>query len=231
MVIVLDTPLEPMDAADSTFATDNFKAGELIGLGQGTLGDKAKDAKIVPTRSRPNQPTVDCPARPGLHAGLRHRRQGSQQDTATRTMRASSDHDITKATRKKAARRWRTACRSDPDINVVYTINEPAAAGAYEALKAVGKDDGNVLIVSVDGGCPGVKNVAGRRDRRDLAAISAEDGRRWRIEAIRIGQDAGNRTEGKASSTPARRSITAKPAEGVPSIDIEEGLKALLGLM
>ena len=25
------------------------------------------------------------------------------------------------------------------DINVIHTINEPAAAGAYEALKAVGK--------------------------------------------------------------------------------------------
>ena len=47
---------------------------------------------------------------------------------------------------------------TEPDINVVYTINEPAAAGAYEALKAVGRE-GDVLIVSVDGGCPGVNNV------------------------------------------------------------------------
>lgn len=31
IVIALDTPLEPIDAADATFATDNFKAGELIG--------------------------------------------------------------------------------------------------------------------------------------------------------------------------------------------------------
>src|ERR1700712_1369587 len=31
LVIALDTPLDPIDAADSTFATDNFKAGELIG--------------------------------------------------------------------------------------------------------------------------------------------------------------------------------------------------------
>ena len=27
--------------------------------------------------------------------------------------------------------------QKDPDINMVHTINEPAAAGAYEALKAV----------------------------------------------------------------------------------------------
>src|SRR3954463_7153963 len=30
-VIALDTPLDPPDAADSTFATDNFVAGTLIG--------------------------------------------------------------------------------------------------------------------------------------------------------------------------------------------------------
>ncbi len=45
-----------------------------------------------------------------------------------------------------------------PDVNVVYTINEPAAAGAYNALKKAGKEKG-VIIVSVDGGCEGVKNV------------------------------------------------------------------------
>src|SRR5215211_8018368 len=52
-----------------------------------------------------------------------------------------------------------TLLQKCPDINVVYTINEPAAAGGWEALKAVGKDDGSVLVVSIDGGCPGVKNV------------------------------------------------------------------------
>jgi fructose transport system substrate-binding protein len=31
LVIALDTPLDPIESADATFATDNFKAGELIG--------------------------------------------------------------------------------------------------------------------------------------------------------------------------------------------------------
>ena len=80
MVIVLDTPLDPMDAADATFATDNRKAGKLIGeWAKGTLGDKAKDAKIVFLDLATNQPTVDYPARPGLHGRLRDRREGSQQ--------------------------------------------------------------------------------------------------------------------------------------------------------
>ncbi len=51
-----------------------------------------------------------------------------------------------------------TCLSKNPAINVVYTINEPAAAGAYTALKAAGHTDG-VLIVSVDGGCAGVGNV------------------------------------------------------------------------
>ena len=48
--------------------------------------------------------------------------------------------------------------QKDPGINVIHTINEPAAAGAYEGLKSFGMAD-KVLIVSVDGGCPGVQNV------------------------------------------------------------------------
>ncbi len=60
LVIVLDTPLDPIDAADATFATDNFKAGELIGTwANKTLGDKAKDAEIAFLDLSPNQPTVD----------------------------------------------------------------------------------------------------------------------------------------------------------------------------
>ena len=51
------------------------------------------------------------------------------------------------------------ACLSkSKDINVVYTINEPTAAGAVEALQAAGIKD--ALVVSVDGGCsPGIAMV------------------------------------------------------------------------
>jgi fructose transport system substrate-binding protein len=46
----------------------------------------------------------------------------------------------------------------DPNINLVYTINEPAAFGAYTALKNAGKEK-DVLVVSVDGGCAGTRGV------------------------------------------------------------------------
>ena len=44
----------------------------------------------------------------------------------------------------------------NPDINLVYTINEPTAVGANAALKAAGK---TATIVSIDGGCAGVAAV------------------------------------------------------------------------
>ena len=50
-----------------------------------------------------------------------------------------------------------TCLTKSDGINVVYTINEPAAVGASAALKAAGITD--ALVVSVDGGCAGVKSV------------------------------------------------------------------------
>jgi fructose transport system substrate-binding protein len=49
--------------------------------------------------------------------------------------------------------------QKSPKINVVYTINEPSAAGAWTALKKAGKTKAGTTIVSVDGGCAGVRNV------------------------------------------------------------------------
>ena len=46
VVIALDTPLNPIDAADMTFATDNFLAGEQSELAAAALGSDAANAKI-----------------------------------------------------------------------------------------------------------------------------------------------------------------------------------------
>src|SRR5271165_5857806 len=71
VVITLDTPLDPENAADANFATDNFKAGELIGQwAKATLGDKAKAAKIATLDLSPNQPTVDYLRHNGFLTGF-----------------------------------------------------------------------------------------------------------------------------------------------------------------
>ena len=60
LVIALDTPLDPIEAADQTMATDNFEAGRLIGAyAKAKLGDKAKDAVIGFLDINASQPTVD----------------------------------------------------------------------------------------------------------------------------------------------------------------------------
>ena len=79
LVITLDTPLDPIDAADANFATDNFKAGELIGQwAKGTLGDKAEGGQD--RNARPHRQPADrrLPAPQRLPHRLRHSGQGSQ---------------------------------------------------------------------------------------------------------------------------------------------------------
>jgi fructose transport system substrate-binding protein len=205
LVIALDTPLDPIDAADATFATDNFQAGLLIGQwAKATLGDEAANAKIA-LAGPGHQPAFGRrAARPGLPDRLRHRHRRTQQ----MGRRDRPAHRRPRSHRRQRRRRPEgdgSPSGQGPDINVVYTINEPSAAGAYEALKAAGKE--GVLIVSVDGGCPGVAEREGRRDRRHLAAISAADGGAG-VEAIaKFAADGTKpaRPKARPSSTPAWR--------------------------
>ena len=120
--------------------------------------------------------------------------------------------------------------QKDPSINVVHTINEPAAAGAYEALKAVGKEK-DVLIVSVDGGCPGVKNVIDGvigATSQQYPLLMASLG----IEAIKKFADTGEKpkpTEGKDFFDTGVSLVTDKPAAGVESIDTKAGTEKCWG--
>ena len=118
----------------------------------------------------------------------------------------------------------------DPDINVVYTINEPAAAGAYEALRAVGREN-DVLIVSIDGGCPGVQNVQDGiigATSQQYPLLMASMG----VEAIAAFAKDGTMpqaTEGKEFTDTGVALITDQPVDGVESIDTAEGLDKCWG--
>jgi fructose transport system substrate-binding protein len=227
MVIVLDTPLDPMDAADATFATDNRKAGMLIGQwASKTLGDKAADAKIVFLDLATNQPTVDFLRDQGFMQGFGidvkdPNKYGDEDDKRICT------HEISQGDQEKGRTAMENALQKCPDVNVVYTINEPAAAGAWEALKAVGKDDGSVMIVSIDGGCPGVKNVQagviGATSQQYPLKMAS-----MALEAIVSGKIPDIDPKVGFLDTGAEL-ITAKPVEGLPSISVEEGLKLCWG--
>jgi fructose transport system substrate-binding protein len=231
LVIVLDTPLDPMDAADATFATDNRKAGKLIGQwAAATLGDAAANAKIAMLDLATNQPTVDYLRDQGFMEGFGidvkdPNRYGDEDDARI------CGHEMTGGAEDGGRTAMETLLQKCPDINVVYTINEPAAAGAWEALKAAGKDDGSVLVVSIDGGCPGVENVKagiiGATSQQyphkmasmalDAIAQFAKDGTKPTVDPNLGFYDTGATL------------ITDKPVDGVESIDTAEGLELCWG--
>lgn len=231
LVIALDTPFEPADVADATFATDNFKAGELIGQwARAKLGDEAANARIALLDLNPSEVSVDYLRDGGFL-------QGFGIDIKDPTDIGDEDdprivgHDVTNGNEEGGRKAMENLLQIDPNINVVYTINEPAAAGAWEALKAAGKSADDVIIVSVDGGCPGVQNVAeGIIDAtsQQYPLLMASKG----IEAIKAWAETGAKPE----NTPGLdffdtgvKLITDDPQEGVPSISSKEGLELCWG--
>ena len=169
-VIALDTPTDPPDVVDITFATDNCLAGEAIG--QWTAGKlngaKAIIARLVIFNDR--MVSVDYCRDNGFLKGLGvdivdPTIMGDEPTSGKYTTGAGGDYEIvcleaTGANEEGGRKGMETCLSKNPDINVVYTINEPTAFGADAALKAAGKTVGkDVFVVSVDGGLAGVEAV------------------------------------------------------------------------
>lgn len=230
LVISLDTPLGDKDAQDITFATDNFEAGTLIGSwAKATMGDKAKDAKIAMLDINKDNISVDVLRDTGFLKGFGidvpdGKVLGSEKDPRI------VGHGSSEGNPEGGQKAMETLLAKDPTINVVYTINEPAAEGAFNALKKAGKEKG-VLIVSVDGGCPGVKNVAAGvigATSQQYPLLMASKG----VEAIVAFAKDGTKpkaTEGLSFMNTGVNLITDKPAAGVKSIDTKEGLAKCWG--
>jgi fructose transport system substrate-binding protein len=213
LVIALDAPTEPQDATDALFATDNFKAGLLIGQ-YAKAAMAGKPAKIA---------TLDLA--PGITVGkLRHdgflRGFGVKESDPSIVCSADTQGD-----QAKGQTAMENCLQRAPDINVVYTINEPVAAGAHRALRAAGRDR-SVVLVSVDGGCAGVRNVKAG----DIAATSQQ----YPLKMASLGVEAAveyAKSGKKASGTidTGVTLITDKPMKGVDSKDTGFGLDACWG--
>ena len=231
MVVVLDTPLDPINAADATFATDNFKAGELIGQWtKATLGaEGVKNAKIATLDLAANQPTVDYLRHNGFLTGMgiavKDQKHFSQSDDPRIV-----GSDVTTGAEEGGRKAMENILQKTGDVNVVYAINEPAAAGGYEALKADDKTKG-VLFVAVDGGCPGVRAIAAGT----LQATSQQYPLKMAamgVEAIVNFVKTGKKpvaTPGLDYTDTGATLITDKPVPGVKSIDSAQGLKLCWG--
>jgi len=231
LVIVLDTPLDPINAADATFATDNFKAGKLIGeWAKETLGpDKVKTAKIATLDLAANEPTVDYLRHNGFLTGFGIKVKDPKHFSSSDDPRIVGS-DVTAGSEEGGRKAMENILQKADDINVVYAINEPAAAGGYQAMKAAGKDKG-VLFVAIDGGCPGVKNVAAGvlgATSQQYPLLMAARGVEAIAQFVKTGKKP-EKTPGLDFTDTGATLITDKPVKGVPSITSAEGLKLCWG--
>jgi fructose transport system substrate-binding protein len=209
-VIALDTPTEPQEAADALFATDNAKAGELIGAwAKAKFEAEGKEAKVV---------TIDLA--PGISVGeLRHNGFLKGFGITDNEVLGSADA-IGDQTKAQSA--MENLLQKVPDVNLVYTINEPSAFGAYNALKAAGKEK-QATIVSVDGGCnaiekgikPGVIAATSQQYPQNMAKLG--------VEAIAKGEEVSGYKDTGVTL------ITDDPQEGVDSKDSAYGAENCWG--
>jgi fructose transport system substrate-binding protein len=237
-VIALDTPPDPADTVDITFATDNFAAGKLIGqwTEKALQGKPATIALLDLFNDK--VVSVDYNRDQGFLTGMgidtaNAKVNGDEAKSGKYT--GGSYEIVCNEPTNGNADDGRTAmenCLSKNDkINVVYTINEPAAAGAEAALKAAGITDKDVLIVSVDGGCEGVSNVkSGIIDAtsQQYPVKMAEEGVKA-IKTIATGGEKPQTSDGLDFFNTGVALVTDQPQDGVDSIDTTAGSKICWG--
>ena len=211
-IIALDSPF---DGADALFATDNYKAGELIGAyAKAAMG--GKPAKIAMLDLFPGHP-VGAQRHNGFMKGFGLAANDAKSNELSKTAETVCAAD-TDGNQAKGQTAMETCLQKDPGINVVYTINEPAAAGAFLALKKAGKKD--VLIVSVDGGCAGVADVG----KGVIAATSQQYPLKMAAMGVAAGVDFAK--GGKKASGYVDTGVTliaGKAIAGVDSKDVKTG--------
>ncbi len=162
-VIALDTVPTPPSTADLTYATNNFQAGQLIGQYTAKrLNGKPADIAMLDLFN--NQVvSVDISRDHGFltgmgiavgNAGLN----GSEPKSGTYKgqLGGTGSYKIacqlpTQGAVPGGQTSMEQCLTKDPNINVVYAINEPAAEGAGAALKAARKS--GVIVAAIDGGC------------------------------------------------------------------------------
>jgi fructose transport system substrate-binding protein len=216
-VIAVDTPTDPESAVDALFATNNTRAGELIGR---YARAKAQDEGIEPKIAM-----LDLA--PGIGSGEQHH-DGFLEGFGI----ADGDPEIvgsvdTEGDEAKGRAAMEQLLRTDPDINIVYTVNEPAAFGAAAALDAAGKSQDDVILVSVDGGCDAIKDGVRPGVIDATAQQYPENMAREGVEALANAARGGAEPSGYLDT--GVELITGDPVDGVDSQDVAFGVRNCWG--
>ncbi|HLL67522.1 MAG TPA: substrate-binding domain-containing protein [Micromonosporaceae bacterium] len=216
-VIAVDTPTDPRSAVDALFATDNKRAGELIGqYAKAKVAQKGLAAKIAMLDLAPGIASGEL-RREGFLAGFGLNEDGPE-------IVGSVD---TEGNREKGRAGMSQLLTEAADINVVYAVNEPAALGAIAALKDAGRNMADVVVVSVDGGCEAIKNGVRPGDIDATAQQYPENMAREGVRALAAAARGGEKPSGYLDTGVTL--ITGDPAVGVPARDVAFGVRNCWG--
>jgi fructose transport system substrate-binding protein len=165
--IALDTAPIPASTVNITFATDNFAAGKVDGQwAAAKLAGKPADIALLDLFN--NQVvSVDVERDHGFLTGMGipvgdQNINGKEPTSGKYTGGKGGTYKIacqlpTQGAIPTGKSAMQTCLQKDPNINLVYAINEPAAQGAAQAIKAVGS---KAVVVAIDGGCSNLPYVA-----------------------------------------------------------------------
>jgi fructose transport system substrate-binding protein len=234
-VIALDTPPDPADTVDITFATDNFKAGELIGqwAAKKMAGKDVVialldlfDDKVVSVDYNRDQGFLT-----GMGIDVKDKAKNGDESPTGKYSGGNytiACNEPTNGAQPDGKTAMERCLAKNPNINLVYSINEPAGIGASEALAAAGK---KATIVSVDGGCLGVSKVGDGT----LAATSQQ----YPLKMAQLGVEAIAKIANggkKPANSPGldffntgTALVTDTPVDGVDSISSKDGSKICWG--
>ncbi len=243
LVIALDTPPNPASSVDITFATNNYEAGQLIGQwtnGQLAAAGNKKAVIAMLDLFTDNVVSVDTGRDQGFLNGMgivqAEDKSGNGKEPATGKYAAGGDYEVvchepTNGNVDGGKSAMEACLLKNPDVNVIYTINEPAAQGAYDVMKAAGKDK-DLLIVSVDGGCkPGLELVAsgviGATAQQYPGQMAAKG--MQAIVDLAGGKPKPAVTPGLDFFNTGVALVTDKAVDGVTSISVADGQKICWG--
>jgi fructose transport system substrate-binding protein len=237
-VIALDTAPTPPSVADITYATDNTQAGRLDGqYAAAALG--GKPAVIAMLDLFNNQVvSVDIDRDHGFLEGMginpgSTTQNGQEAKTGTYTGGGKytiACHQPTQGAVDGGRTAMENCLSANSGINVVYAINEPAAEGAYAAIKAAGKQN-QILVFAIDGSCSGLKLVTSGEFTADavqypgkMAALGVDS-----IAKLARGGSKPSVTAGKAFFDTGTALVASKPYTGVTIESPDTGASACWG--
>jgi fructose transport system substrate-binding protein len=209
LVIALDSPTNPTTAVDALFATNNFNAGIRIGK-YARAATKGKTVTIAMLDEHAGS-SVGKLRHDGFLKGFGIKN-GDKQIVCVGNGGGNTADSQTA---------MENCLQKSPGIDVVYTINEPSAAGAWTALRKAGKTQSGVTMVSVDGGCAGVRNVK--------AGVIDATSQQYPLRMASLGVAAvvnyaktGKKAKGYTDT--GLNLITSRPLAGVKSMSVAYGL-------